>query len=198
MFAKRLPKLLGALVTASLAFWAACLLADGSGRTGVSTSASGCNCHGSTPNASGAVTVSITGPQTVAAGSTNAYTISVSGGPSGTKGGFDLSANGGTLVAGTGSKVSGSELTHSNNSQRIWSFTWTAPATAGSYGFAAVGMASNGSGTGGDSWDWYGDAAAAPFAIVVESPTPTTRKSLGALKSRYRQQGAVQPGRLKR
>lgn len=161
------PRLFGAIITMCIALWAAYLLADGSGRTGVSTSGNGCSCHGSTPNAAGAVSVSITGPQTVLAGSTSSYTLSVAGAPSGTTGGFDLSANGGTLAAGTGSRVSGSDLTHSNNSRRSWSFTWTAPATAGSYRFAAVGMASNGSGSGGDSWNWFGGAAASPFAITV-------------------------------
>jgi hypothetical protein len=169
------PKLFGAVLTASLALWAAYLLADGSGRTGVSASASGCSCHGSTANAAGAVTVAITGPQGVLAGSTNTYTISVTGGPSGTTGGFDLNTNGGTLVAGTGSRVSGNDLTHSNNSRRSWNFTWTAPATAGTFRFAAVGMASNGSGSGGDSWNWFGGAAASPFAITVGSAADAIR-----------------------
>ena len=169
------PELFAAILTSSITLWAAYLLADGSGRTGVATSSSGCSCHGSTPNAAGAVSVTITGPQTVLAGSTSSYTLSVAGGPAGTTGGFDLNANGGTLVAGTGSRVSGSDLTHSNNSRRSWSFTWTAPATAGNYRFAGIGMASNGSGSGGDSWNWYGGAAAAPFTITVGAAADAIR-----------------------
>lgn len=168
------PRFIGAFLTAGLALWAAHLLADGSGRTGVSTSSNGCSCHGSSPNANGAVTVSVTGPQAVVAGTINDYTIAVSGGPSGTTGGFDLSASGGTFTAGTGNKVSGGDLTHSNNSRRSWSFRWTAPATAGTYRFAAVGLASNGSGSGGDSWNWYGGAAASPFTITVTPGGDTT------------------------
>lgn len=177
----RYPALLGATLSVCMALWATYLLADGSGRTGVSTSSSGCSCHGSSPNANGAVTVTITGPQAVVAGATSSYTLSVAGGPSGTTGGFDLSTNGGTLVAGTGSKLSGGELTHANNSRRSWSFQWTAPATAGTYRFAAVGLASNGSGSSGDSWNWYGGAAATPFSITVSGsaadvtpPAPVT------------------------
>ncbi len=128
------PRFIGALVTASLAFWAAYLFADQSGRTGVSTASNGCRCHDSSPNANGAVSVSITGPQTVPAGSVADYTISVTGAPSGTTGGFNLKADGGTFTAGTGNKVSNGELTHSN-SRRSWSFKWTAPSAAGTYQF---------------------------------------------------------------
>ena len=169
------PGLFGTVLTVSLALWAAYLLADGSGRTGVATSTSGCSCHGSSPNAAGAVTVAISGPQAVVAGSTNSYTISATGGPAGTTGGFDLNTNGGTLVAGTGSRVSGSDLTHSNNSRRSWTFTWTAPATAGSFRFAAVGLSSNGSGSGGDSWNWYGGSTGAPFTITVGAAADAIR-----------------------
>jgi len=168
------PRLFGAVVTVSLALWAAYLLADGSGKTGVSTSSSGCSCHGSSPNANGAVSVSLSGPQTVVAGATSDYTLSVTGGPSGTTGGFDLKTNGGTLVAGTGSRLSGSELTHSDNPLRSWSFRWTAPSTAGTYRFTAVGMSSDGSGSGGDSWNWYGGAVSTPFTITVGSAADVT------------------------
>ena len=168
------PGFMVALVTASLAFWAACLFADGGGRTGVSTSANGCSCHGSSPNANGAVSASLTGPQTVLAGSLSNYTISVAGAPSGAAGGFNLKADGGTFTAGTGNKVSNGELTHSNNSSRSWSFKWTAPAIAGTYRFWAVGMTSNGSGTGGDSWNWYGGTVSTPFTITVGAPIGDT------------------------
>jgi hypothetical protein len=157
-----------------LAFWAAYLFADQSGRTGVSTSSSGCSCHGSSPNTNGAVSASITGPQTVLAGSVGDYTISVAGTPSGTTGGFNLKADGGTFTAGTGNKVSNGELTHSTNSARSWSFRWTAPSTPGTYRFWAVGLASNGSGTSGDSWNWYGGAVSTPFTITVGAPIGDT------------------------
>jgi hypothetical protein len=180
------PKLLVAVITASLVLQAALLMASSGGKTGVSASANGCNCHSSSRNASGTATVSISGPQNVAPGSVHDYTISVTGGPSGTTGGFNLSADGGTFTAGTGCRVSSGEMTHSNNSRRSWTFQWTAPATNGTYKFVAVAQATNGSGSSGDSWNWYGGAAGAAFPITVDSSTPTLRASWGALKSRYR------------
>jgi hypothetical protein len=161
-------------MTFSLMLWAAYLLADGSGKTGYSSSSSGCSCHGSSPNGAGAVTVSITGPQSVMAGSVSSYTVAVTGGPTGTTGGFDLSSNGGTFTAGTGDKVSSGEMTHSSNARRSWSFTWTAPATAGTYRFVAIGLSSNGNGSSGDSWNWYGGAAGSPFNITVVPAGDTT------------------------
>lgn len=180
------PKFFGGLITASLVLWAAHLMASSGGRTGISASANGCSCHSSSANAGGAVTVSITGPQTVEAGSVSDYTIAVTGGPSGTAGGFDLSANGGTLTAGTGSKISNGELTHSSGGRRSWSFKWTAPPATGTYRFVAVGQPTNGSGTSGDSWNWYGGAAGAPFNITVTAPTPVARTSWGRVKAQYR------------
>ena len=180
------PKFVGLLMTASLVFWAAHLMANSSGKTGCSTSATGCNCHSSTPNAAGAVTVSITGPQTVQVGSVSNYTISVTGGPANTTGGFNLSASGGTFTAGTGNKVSNGELTHSSKTLRSWSFQWTAPAVAGTYRFYAVAQATNNSGTGGDSWGWYGGAANTAFSIAVDGTTPVAKISWGQLKAKYR------------
>jgi hypothetical protein len=170
------PRLVGALFSAGLICWAAYLFADGSGKTGYSDYSRGCSCHNSSPNSAGAVTVSISGPQTVQPGSKSGYTISVSGGPSGTTGGFDLSATGGTFTAGTGDQVSSGEMTHTNNSRRSWTFQWTAPSTPGTYSFAAVGLASNGSSSSGDSWNWYGNSAGAPFTITVSGPTGDTTR----------------------
>lgn len=180
------PKSLGGFLTAVLLLWAAHLMAGSGGRVGVSSSATGCNCHSSSRNANGTATVTITGLQNVEAGSVTSYTIAVTGGPSGTTGGFNLSANGGTLTAGTGSRVSSGELTHSNGSQRSWTFTWTAPAATGTYQFVAVAQSTNGSGSSGDSWNWYGGAAGAPFSITVSPSTPVARASWGEVKARYR------------
>jgi len=153
---------LAAQITLVLA--AGALLADASGRTG--RTGTGCTCHGSLP--SPGVTVTITGPQLVAPLSTHDYTVSVSGGPAGSSGGFDLKASAGTLVAGTNNRISGSEVTHSNRNSRSWTFSWTAPALAGSQSFVAVGLGCDASGgTGGDSWNYYGGAANTAFAIDV-------------------------------
>lgn len=180
------PKFLGGLITASLVLWSAHLMAHSGGETGVSSSANGCSCHSSSRNANGTATVSITGPQTVEAGSVNDFTVAVTGGPSGTTGGFNLSANGGTLTAGTGNRLSNGELTHSNNSRRSWSFKWTAPASTGTYRFVAVAQATDGSARTGDSWNWYGGAAGAQFNITVTESTPVARTSWGQVKAQYR------------
>ena len=168
------PGLLGGVFALSLGLWAAYLLADGSGKTGYATSSSGCSCHGSNPNAAGAVTVSISGPQTLMAGATGNYTFSVTGGPSGSTGGFDLKASGGTFTPGSNNRGSSTELTHMDNGSRSWSFKWTAPTTSGSYAFRGVGMCSNGSGSSGDSWNWYGNAVSTPFSITVGPGVDTT------------------------
>ena len=139
-------------------------LADSSGRTG--RTATGCTCHGS--SASPPLTMTIAGPQFVAPLSTHQYTASVSGGPAGTLGGFDLKASAGTLIAGTNNHVSGSEVTHSNRNSRSWTFSWTAPATIGDQNFVAVGLGCDGTGgTGGDAWTFYGGAANTTLPITV-------------------------------
>jgi flagellar hook capping protein FlgD len=158
----------GTIVTAAM-LWAVGLLASSGGVTGKSQSAQGCNCHSTSPSASGAVTVTITGPPAVKPGTINSYTLTVSGGPAGTTGGFDLSSSGGTFTAGTGSRTANGELVHSNNSHRSWTFSWTAPAAEGTVNWYAVGQATNGSGTDGDSWNWLGNAAGTAFPIVVSS-----------------------------
>lgn len=163
------PRMLGAALTVTLTLWAGYLLARNDGMTGVAQSATGCSCHSSTPNANGAVTVTITGPQAVQPASTSTYTITVSGGPAGTTGGFNLKATAGTLIAGLNSKIVGGELTHSNSSSRSWSFNWTAPATQGTVNLYAASQATNGSGSNGDSWNWYGGAVNTPFPITVSS-----------------------------
>ena len=141
------------------------------GRTGRTTS--GCACHASSP--SSGVTVTITGPQTVAPLSTEQYTVKVSGGPASPDGGFDLKASAGTLLAGANDHVSGSEVTHSTPSSRSWTFSWTAPATTGSQNFVAVALAANGNGSDtGDAYNFYGGASGTQFTINVTNSLGVT------------------------
>ena len=164
------PRMLGVTLTVTSTLWAAYLLARSDGMTGGAQSSRGCSCHSSTPNANGPVTVTITGPQAVRPDSTKIYTIMVSGGPAATKGGFNLKAQAGTLIAGPNTKLVGGELTHSNPDSRSWSFGWHAPATEGTVNFYVVGQACDGSGNNnGDSWNWYGGAVNTPFPIAVSS-----------------------------
>ncbi|MGH7741549.1 MAG: choice-of-anchor V domain-containing protein [Candidatus Eiseniibacteriota bacterium] len=144
------------------------LHADAGGRTGRAKSASGCSCHNS--SATKTVVVSISGPQSVMPSSTHAYTVTVSGGPSGSNGGFDLNASAGTLGAGAGSYVLGLDVTHLDPSRRSWTFQWTAPAMQGAQNFYAIAVAADGSGDeGGDEWNWYGSAVNTAFPIQVSS-----------------------------
>lgn len=70
-------------------------------------------------------TVVISGPTSVASGSTNSYTLTVSGGGNG---GLDVAASGGTFTAGSGTQVRNGEITHSSaSSNHSWTFSWTAP-----------------------------------------------------------------------
>jgi len=141
-------------------------LASSNGRTGHATS--GCNCHASSPTAS--VVVSITGPQAVAPSSTHSYTVSVTGGPATTFGGFDLKPSAGTLTAGSNNQVSSGEETHINSASRSWTFSWTAPATTGSQNFVAVALAANGNGSSsGDAYNFFGGASGTPFTINVST-----------------------------
>lgn len=151
-------------ITASAGY----LLAENGGTPGKTTR--GCNCHENLPNVNGVVTVSIDGPQVVAPSSVSDYTISVTGGPSGTYGGFDLAATGGILIPGAGTRIASGELVHSEPTNRTWSFQWQAPATDGVYGFLGVGQACNADGdNSGDSWNYYGGSEGAQFAVTVSS-----------------------------
>lgn len=155
--------------------WAGLLLARSTGRFGEALTADGCQCHSATPNANGPVTVNIVGPQSVTPGSTNSYTVFVTGGPSGTLGGFNLKAQDGTLIAvdadvQVGGTPVGTEVTHTNGDNRVWHFDWTAPATEGTVEFYAIAQSTDGSGTGGDSWNFYGGSVGAPFPIDVAAP----------------------------
>ena len=154
------------LVAAALTLGAGVVLADANGRTGRTQSSTGCNCHGNTRTA--AVQVTVSGPQSVLVGSAHQYTVTVIGGPSATQGGFGLKASAGTLTAGTNNRVSGLEVTHTNELSRSWTFTWTAPATVGTQNFYAIGISTDGSGDeDGDQWDFYGDAVNTAFPITV-------------------------------
>ena len=117
---------------------------------------SGCSCHysGSSP------TLSENFPSTYTAGQTYNIQISVSGGVSGSNGGFNVVVDKGTLsTPGVGImsvKIdsSGQSATHTTSSYRSWSFDWTAPTTgSGSTSVDIAVLTANGnSGNSGDAW----------------------------------------------
>ena len=81
--------------------------------------------------------------------------IGGTGGPSGTKGGFNLDADLGSWSnPSANAKLQNGEVTHSNSNSRSWSVTWTAPANnSGNVTFSlAVNFVNGNGGTGGDDW----------------------------------------------
>ena len=122
-----------------------------SGVTGSSTN--GCGCHGS----SGGMTPTLSGIPNAGYEGNTSYSMNIggTGGPSGTKGGFNLDANFGSWSnPGTSAKLQNGEVTHSNSNSRSWSVTWTAPANgSGNVTFSlAVNFVNGNGGTAGDDW----------------------------------------------
>jgi hypothetical protein len=127
-------------------------------------SGSYCNsCH-----SGGAIpTVTISGPATVAPGSVSNYTLTITGGPL-AAGACDIAASGGTCAAGTGDSVKNSEIVGGGTAPSgsplsvSFPFTWTAPATAGSYILYGAGNSvNNNRSTSGDG------AQATQFTVTV-------------------------------
>jgi hypothetical protein len=114
-----------------------------SGKSG--STCTSCHSSGTAP------TVTMTGPTSVASGSTNTYAISVSTVTAG-NGGVDVAASAGTFAAGTGTKVLNGEIVHSAPSTtHSWTFSWTAPTvtatTTATLYAAAIDSFSGGTGT---------------------------------------------------
>ena len=144
--------------------------ASSGGRVGRST-APGCNaCHGG----GAAPTVTLSGPATVASGSTSTYTLTISGG-AGVVGGLDVSVNGGTLASTDPStKLQTGEITQTApktfvSGNAVFSFNWTAPAGPANVTMNAAGLSADDDGS--DAGDM---AAFASLAVSVQTPaTPT-------------------------
>lgn len=117
-----------------------------SGYTGAPGSKSCGGCH----NGGAATTLAVSGPATLAAGQTGDYTATLSGGP-GTKT-FGASVVGGSISpVGGNMKTAGTEVfsTHDKVATGTFQFKITAPAS-GSVTLYYMGLASDGSGEGGD------------------------------------------------
>ena len=102
-----------------------------------------CHAGGTAP------TVSIMGPATLMTGASATYTVMISGG-AGVRAGFNAAASDGSFVAGAGTRVMGGEVTHFpgpgmfNGGTASFSFTYTAPATAGSITMFVAGLSASG------------------------------------------------------
>lgn len=129
-------------------------------------------------------TVTITGPTSVASGSTNSYTISVSVIASG-NGGVDVAASAGTFAAGTGTKVLNGEIVHSApSSTHSWTFSWTAPTvtatTTATLSAAAIDSYGGGTGT-----------IKQAITVNAPAPLPTINVSPATLSFSYQSGGSV-------
>jgi hypothetical protein len=129
----------------------------------------GCDCHSLTADPT--VSVIITGlPMEYTPDQTYILTVTVSGGPPTTKGGFNLEISSGTLSSGdinVQTNLPGNQATHTNPNQRTWTVSWRAPIVgSGDVTFWVAGNAANGNGNnGGDGWNLYS-------TVVPEIPMP--------------------------
>lgn len=143
------------------------------GRTNLSDTP-GCTCHGSNP--SSGVQVFIEGADTVKTNSTTTYKVKISGGPAAAAG-TNIAVSQGSLapVSGTLQLLSG-ELTHTaplsfgGNTEVVFEFEYTAPASIGQITLAANGNSVNlNGGTSGDQWNF-----AENKVVRVEAPNAIT------------------------
>ena len=125
-------------------------------QNGKFSSGGGCSCH-----YGGSATASMTGqPASYTAGQSYTLSISVSGGVSGTNGGFSLDVDKGTLsIGGVGIMAvkvdaAGTSATHTTSNYRSWSVDWTAPSTgSGTTTLDLATLTGSGDGTNnGDAW----------------------------------------------
>lgn len=133
---------------------AACLVsgsafAYATGQTGYSGKQSGNSCMSSTCHSGGATpTVTLEGPDSLAAGATGNYSLVIKGG-AGVRGGFNVAVDSGTLnTGGTGQQKISGELTHSSpkafsNGEVRFDFTLVAPANGNSILLFGAGNSTN-------------------------------------------------------
>ncbi len=173
---------IGLLLFATVIFIANYATSHSTGMTGVTQKpgdSPGCTCHCANPSANTSVTLSTSSSTTVQAGQTISFTITVANSGE-SKGGCDISVYRGSLTAGNdGLQSSNSQLTHSSPKTlpATWSFTYTAPSTAGADTIYANGNAVNNDGTNGsgncsDNWNF-----AQKFVLNVIAPVRTVTPS---------------------
>jgi len=144
------------------------------GQTEKPGSGNGCTCHCANSNASTSVSVT-TGATTFEGGNTYTFTVNVSSSDGNhTHAGFNAAVDRGTLNVGTDNTVQklGSELTHTGRKalNASWSFTYTAPSTAGGDTIYVTANAvnndfGNGGGNCSDKWNH-----AAKFVMNITVP----------------------------
>ena len=161
-----------------MVFYATYVFAHASGMTGVTRkNGNGCTCHGASPTTG--VTVTINGPAELAPNQTGAYTVTIQGGPA-VRAGTDIAVSGGTLSSSSSAlQMIGDELTHTtpqsfSSGTATFSFSYTAPATPGTYTIYANGNSVNfNGGNSGDQWNF------APDKTVTVKSTSAAEETSG-------------------
>jgi len=130
---------LGVIVILTSLIISTTVYSTGSGRTGRTkkNSTSGCSCHTSNSAITGVITTG-SASDTVIAGQSYTFTLTISMASGSGYYGVDIAAKTGTLapISGQGLQLVSGELTHSSNSlvysnPKAITFTYTAPAVAG-------------------------------------------------------------------
>ncbi|MHC4851415.1 MAG: choice-of-anchor V domain-containing protein [Planctomycetota bacterium] len=148
---------------------------DAYARSGPSNGQSCGTCH--TPFSGGPTVTVAPSARVMSPGQKITITVSSTGGAArhpnlGWAGGFAADVTGGTLAAGTGSRVNttGTAITHSDSftAQRVWQFGYTAPGKPGQVDFWTVVNTVNGNGQNtGDQWAWHGSSHLNSFSTPV-------------------------------
>ena len=171
-------------------------------------SSNGCGCHGGSA-ASPVPTHNF--PSTYSPGQSYSLNIGMSGGVSGSKGGFNLQVSSGTLASSFGImntqvNSAGDQATHSFPDYRSWSLDWTAPSSgSGSVTFSLAVMAANGNGNNaGDGWatltyqssEDSGSTNSPPTAssVIYVPASPTKETGLGVSYTYYDEDGDFEQG----
>lgn len=148
-------------------------IAGYSGKAGSAVTCMNSSCHGGKPSDL-TPTVTLKGPQSLAAGETGNYTLTISGGPAVT-GGLDVAVNGGTLKATntTETQLFSGELTHKapkafTNGEVSFDFSLVAPTSSRTITMYASGNSTNNS----DTFDGDHSAATTLDIQVTASSTP--------------------------
>jgi predicted carbohydrate-binding protein with CBM5 and CBM33 domain len=122
--------------------------------------------------------VTIDGPAELLPNQTGNYTVTVQGGPA-VRAGTDIAVSGGILTASSSAlQKAGDELTHVSpqpftSGKATFSFTYTAPGTAGTYTIYANGNSVNFNGAeSGDQWNF-----APNKTVIVKTATAVENSS---------------------
>lgn len=183
-FSTKMKSFVAVFLLAFLSFAAYTFSSSDGSQTGLY--ASGCSCHGG-GSSNSATSLSVTsgsGSFSVKPNSTTNFTVKVSNSSGLQHFGTNIAvvnssgSKVGTVSAGTGLQVRNGELTHSGKqsngtSSFDFTFSWTAPATAGKYYIKAVGNAvNNNNGTdGGDQWNLLSEKEIIVTGLTTTAPT---------------------------